>query len=253
MNKTIFQLMKPEREDAVAERRFYIEQAKQRLLSQFGNISVEADQAEQEHWDVSGRSFNPDFDDEGSLAEAARDHGVSFYQLLTEMHDRTRLSVVAGMYHHWDKRFRRFLVREMKRCGLVLGEYTQRALWKMDGAKLEQFLLALGLDVRAFPQFDRLDAMRLVVNVFKHGEGKSLDDLRQRYPEFVPLSGPFAPSRPDDTDMIVTDAHVEEFADAIEVFWRSVPNELLVDDRIDFDVPDEIAKGQRKDIEASAR
>jgi hypothetical protein len=242
-----------EREDAVAEHRFYVEQAKNRLLSQFGNISAEADQAEQEHWDASGRSFNPDFDDEGSLAEAARDYGVAFYQLLTEMHDRTRLSVVAGMYHHWDKRFRRFLVREMRWCGLVPGEHTRRALWKVDSAKLEQFLLTLGLDVRAFPRFDRLDAMRLVVNVFKHGEGKSLDDLRQLYPEFVPFSGPYVPRYLDDTDMVVTDAHVEEFAGAIEAFWRAVPKELLMDDSIDLDVPDEIAKGHRKDMEALAR
>lgn len=253
MNRTVFQLMEMEREDAVEEHRFYVEQAKNRLLSQFVNISAEADQAEQELWDASGRSFNPDFDDECSLAEAVRDHGVAFYQLLTEMRDRTRLSVVAGMYHHWDKRFRRFLVREMRWCGLVPGEHTRRALWKVDSARLEQFLLALGLDIRAFPRFDRLDAMRLVVNVFKHGEGKSLDDLRQLYPEFVPFSSPIAPRFLDDTDMVVTDAHVEEFAGSIEAFWRALPKELHVEDGIDLDVPDEIAKGHRKDMEALVR
>lgn len=47
--------------------------------------------------------------------------------------------------------------------------------------------------------------MRLVVNVFKHGEGKSLDDLRQLYPEFVPIRHGWAPNYPDDTDMEVTD------------------------------------------------
>lgn len=64
---------------------------------------------------------------------------------------------------------------------------------------LDRFLLTLGLDVSAFPGFDQLNAMRLVVNVYRHGEGKSLDDLRPIYPEFVPLSGRFAPRDPDDT------------------------------------------------------
>lgn len=45
---------------------------------------------------------------------------------------------------------------------------------------------------------------------------------------------------------------MEEFADAIEAFWWAVPKELLVDDSIDLDVPDEIAKGHRKDMEAMA-
>lgn len=252
MIRTVFQLIDLERKDAVAEHRFYVEQAKVRLLSRFDNISAEAEQAEQESWEALGRSFNPDFDDEGSQAAAARDHGIEFYQLLSEMHDRTRLSVVAGMYHHWDKRFRRFLVREMRWCGLVPGYHTRRALWKLDSAKLEQFLLALGLNVSALPRFDRLDAMRLVVNVFKHGEGKSLDDLRQLHPEFVPLSGPFAPRFPDDTDMVISDAHVEEFADAIEAFWQALPEELLFDPSVDLEVPDEIAKGHRKDMAALA-
>lgn len=55
----------------------------------------------------------------------------------------------------------------------------------LDSTKLEQLLWALGLDVRRLSSFPRMDAMRLVVNVFKHGEGQPLDDLRQNYPEFL--------------------------------------------------------------------
>lgn len=250
MIRTAFQLTEPEREDAIAEHRFYVEQAKTRLLSTFNNISAEADQAARDHWEASGRTFHPDYSDEGDLAEAAENHGIAFYQLLAEMHERTRLSVVAGMYHHWDKRFRRFLAREMRWPGLVPGEHTRRALWRIDSAKLEEFLRGLGLDIRTFPCFDRLDAMRLVVNVFKHGEGKSLDDLRRLYPEFVPLAGPVATQCLDDTDMVINDKHVGEFADAVEVFWRVLPAELVFDAGTDLYVPDEIAKGYRKDMEA---
>lgn len=166
-----YQLVDSERELRVSEHRFYVEQAKTRLLSQFANIEAEADQAESEHWERSGQSFDPDWHDHGDLADAARDHGVEFYQLLSEMHDRTRLSVVAGMYHHWDKTFRRFLVREFRWPKLVIGDNTRRALWKLDSAKLERLLEAIGLDLSALACYPRIDAMRLVVNVFKHGEG----------------------------------------------------------------------------------
>ncbi|MHA6203512.1 hypothetical protein ACXU4B_03695 [Dyella soli] len=243
---TAFQLADFERESLIAEHRFYVEQARTRLLSQFANIEAEAELAEQEHWDRSGESFDPERHDPGDLAEAARDHGVQFYQLLGDMHDRTRLSVVAGMYHHWDKSFRRFLIRELRWPRLVIGDHTRRTLWKLDSIKLELFLRALGLDVRKFASFPRLDAMRLVVNVFKHGEGPSLDDLRQNYPEFL-RKQTYAWGFSDDTDMLVSDEQVDTFAAAIETFWQELPSELTFEEDSELDVPKDFEKAWHKD------
>lgn len=242
-----YQLMDSERELRISEHRFYVEQAKSRLLSQFANIEEEAERAEAEHWERSGQSFDPDWHDPSDLAEAARDHGVEFYQLLSEMHGRTRLSVVAGMYHHWDKTFRRFLVREFRWPSLVIGDHTRRALWKLDSAKLEQLMLAVGLDVRQLTCYPRMEAMRLVVNVFKHGEGRSLDDLRKLYPEFLRESS-HRWNVYDDTDMEVTDEHVAGFAAAIESFWRDLPPTVTFDDDAALDVPDEFEKAWNKDL-----
>lgn len=244
-----YQLMESERELRISEHRFYAEQAKSRLLSQFSNIETEADQAEAEHWERGGQSFDPDWHDPADLAEAARDHGVEFYQLLNEMHDRTRLSVIAGMYHHWDKTFRRFLVREFKWPRLVIGEKSRQALWKLDSAKLEKLLAAIGLDLSALACYERIDAMRLVVNVFKHGEGKSLDELRQRYPEFLRASS-HGWTLFDDADMDLSDAHVDQFAAAIELFWRELPPTVTFEEEVGLDVPDEFEKAWNKDLAA---
>jgi len=244
-----YQLTDSERELRISEHRFYVEQAKSRLLSQFANIEAEAEQAEAEHWERSGQSFDPEWDDPGDLAEAARDHGVEFYQLLSDMHDRTRLSVVAGMYHHWDKTFRRFLVREFRWPRLVIGDHTRRALWKLDSAKLEKLLAAIGLDLSGLACYSRIEAMRLVVNVFKHGEGKSLDDLRERFPEFLRESA-HRWNVYDDTDMEVTDDHVEKFSTAIESFWRELPSSVTFDEDAALDVPDEFEKAWKKDLAA---
>ncbi len=244
-----YQLLESERELRISEHRFYVEQSKSRLLSQFANIEAEADRAEEEHWERSGEFFDPECHDPADLAEAARDHGVEFYQLLSEMHDRTRLSVVAGMYHHWDKTFRRFLVREFRWPKLVIGDHTRRALWKLDSAKLESLLAALGLNLRHLACYQNLDAMRLVVNVFKHGEGRSLDDLRQLYPQYLRKT-----SRNwgfyDDTDMELTDDHVEQFAAAIESFWRELPSTVTFDEDAGLEVPDEFEKAWRKDLDS---
>ena len=246
-----FQLMDTERALRISQHRFYVEQAKARLLSQFSNIEAEADQAENDAWELSGRFFDPDRHDPGEQAEAARDRGFEVYQLLSDMRDRTRLSVVAGMYHHWDKTVRRFLVREFRWPRLVIGDHTRRALWKMDSTKLEQLLRALGLDLQQSSSYCRLDAMRLVVNVFKHGEGQSLDALRSKYPEFLrPASTPFMPF--DDDDMVVTDQHVDHFAAAIEGFWQYLPPELTFADDVELALPDEFEKAWKKDLAAQS-
>ena len=42
-----------------------------------------------------------------------------------------------------------------------------------------------GWDCRSLPSFSKIDACRLVVNVYKHGKGPSLEDLAKRYPEYL--------------------------------------------------------------------
>lgn len=242
-----FQLLDAERSSLIAEHRFYVQEARKRLLSQFENIEEEADQAEQEHWELSGQSFDPGWHNLEDLAEAARDHGIEFYQLLSDMRDRTRLSVVAGMYHHWDKTFRRFLVREFRWPRLVIGYHSTRALWRLDSAKLEKLLYALGLDIRKMTSFPRMDAMRLVVNVLKHGVGQSLDELRELYPEFLRESS-YKCGFYDDTDLTVSDKHFDEFASAIECFWRELPSTLNFDEDEDLDVPKDFESAWHKDF-----
>jgi len=170
MKRSVFQLMDEYRKMLIDEHLFYVEQSKKRLLSQFENISEEVEQAQEQYWNSTERYFDPDFHDMGDVAQDALDHGVQFFQLLSEMRDRTRLSVIAGMYHHWDKAWRKFLAHEL-RWTIVIGEHTRRAIFSLDAKDLERLLLALGLEVRSLQDFERLDAMRLIVNVYKHAEG----------------------------------------------------------------------------------
>ncbi|MBO9853563.1 hypothetical protein [Xanthomonas phaseoli] len=248
--RTVFQLIEPHRIALLEEHRFYVEQAKKRLLSQFENISEEAERAQEERWQAANEYFDPEFHDMGDVAQAAFDYGVEFFQLLSDMHERTRLSVIAGMYHHWDKKWRHFLAHEM-RWTVVIGPHTRRAVFSLDAQDLEKLLLALGLNVRSFPNFERLDAMRLIANVYKHGEGKAMDYLRRLYPEFVPMEGPFAPRFPDDSDLVVTDKHVDEFAAAIDEFWSALPLELTIDDDLSLNVPERFSGAFKKDLEES--
>lgn len=247
-------MWEPYRQDLMAEHRFYVEQARKRLLSQFANIEAEANKAEEVHLEKMSIHFNPDKHDPSDFYEAAHDKGIEFYLLLSDMHENTRLSVIAGMFHQWDKKLRDWIVCEMHHWHH--GENAKESIWKADISAIMDFLVAFGLNVKVLPCYDRLDAMRLVVNVFKHGNGQSLDELKESFPEFIsdPLSvisdHRLSLNYLDHTNMKVSDAQLDQFSEAILDFWMTVPNEIYLAEEVD--VPKWFEKAYKKDMGEAA-
>jgi hypothetical protein len=237
MNIVAFQMWEPIRQAWMAEHRFYVEQAQKRLLSQFDNLEAEADKAAEEHLEQISQFFDGDSHDEADFYESANDKGIEFYQLLSDMQERTRLSVIAGMYYEWDKKLRKWITRDLRHW--CRGENVAKSIWKADISSIFDFLRVLDFDAKALQGYERMDAMHLVVNVFKHGDGTSLDELKKKYPEFVPaplgLGEEYYPHRLDHTNLVVTDSHLEQFSAAILDFWQSVPKEMWIKrDQIEF-------------------
>jgi hypothetical protein len=231
MSYVLFQMWGPFRQSLIDGHKFYVEQARKRLLSQFGDIEAEADRAAKEWLERSSHLFDPDSHDPASFYEAANEAGIEFYALLSDMRDQTRLSVVSGMFHEWDKQLRDWLVREIQHWHC--GDDVAAKVWAVDFGKIADLLESLGWDIRSQDYFAKLDACRLVVNVYKHGKGKSLEDLKQTYPAFLqgPLEGfgsAFSDMKfRDHTDLNVSDEQFQEFADAIIAFWRDVPENVF--------------------------
>lgn len=249
VSRLLFQMWEPFRQNLMAEHRFYVEQAHKRLLSQFENMEAEADKAAKKHLEEMSINFNPDLHDPAAFYEDANDKGIEFYQLLSDMHEDTRLGVVAGMFHQWDKNLRKWIIQEIHHWHH--GENARSTIWKTDVPALMDFLVGFGFNVKTLPSYDRLDAMRLVVNVFKHGNGRSLEDLKKSFPELIPnplgtdSDHQFFFQYSDHTDMKVTDAHLIQFSEAILDFWKTVPKEIFFSDGLDL--PDWFDKTLKKD------
>lgn len=233
----VFQMWSGYRESLIRAHQFYVDQAKSRLLTQFDNISAEADKAADDWLAERGqRYFDPDRHDPSDFYEGAEDAGIEFYQLLTEMQERTRLSVIAGFFHEWEKKLRQWLVDEIKHWHR--GEFTKERIWKANVEELYELLESFGWALKSTTWFSALDACRLVVNVHKHGDGPSLASLKAAYPKFLvhPLAGTGLTLTPlwdrlTHEHLRVNDADLEEFADAIASFWREVP-ENVVDSQV---------------------
>ncbi|WP_034299018.1 hypothetical protein [Herbaspirillum sp. RV1423] len=247
----LFQMYGPFRQLLIERHEFYVRQARSRLLSQFGDIDGDAERAGKEWLERSGRHFDPDRDDEGAFYERAHDEAISFYTMLTEMHEQTRLSVVAGMYHEWDKQFRDWTVREIHHWHQ--GDKVAAKIWAQTNDNLADLFVGLRWDYRKEPYYEVIDTCRLVVNVYKHGKGNSLDELNQRHPGY--FSSPF-PNFHDLTrrhidyqQLKVSDENITVFAEAITAFWKAVPENIMND--VVGDLPKWFGKAWLKDRESA--
>jgi hypothetical protein len=251
----LFDMCESFRQSLIKGHLFYVEQAHKRLLSQFDDIEKEADRASEEWLERNSHRFDPDRHDPGDFQEAAYGAGIEFYQLLSDMRDRTRLSVVAGMYHEWDKQLRKWIIQEINHWHH--GDVMKAKIWSVDFGKLADLLESLGWMVRSTKYFVKLDACRLVVNVYKHGEGNSLNDLKKNYPEYLPdplshIVDSFSDfDFIDHTHLSVTDEQFQALSDAIVAFWKDVPEKIHA--REDLSVPDWFENAMVSDQKASSR
>jgi hypothetical protein len=247
----IFQMYEPFRQSLIERHEFYVRQARSRLLSQFGDIDGDAERAAEEWLERSGRYFDPDRDDVGAFYESADEEAISFYTMLTEMHEQTRLSVVAGMYHEWDKQFRDWTVREIHHWHQ--GDEVGAKIWTQNSENLADLFAGLKWDYREEPYYQMIDACRLVVNVYKHGKGNSFDELNLRHPSYFPSPFSNLPDlnwrHIDYQQLKVSDENITEFAEAITSFWKAVPERIMND--VDGDLPRWFEKAWLKDRESA--
>jgi hypothetical protein len=235
-----FHMMSSFRDSLIEEHLFYVKQAQKRLLSSFANIDDDASKAAEEWLKRAERFFNPERDDPAQFYEQAEEEARKFYGLLSDMREQTRLSVVAGTFHQWDKELRDWLARETGHWHT--GQKAAAAIWRADFDQLLDLLESIGWKIRDKAFYQDLDACHLVVNVYKHGQGVSLSRLQEKYPEYVADVFRRAlgerPWRTDlwtsHKDLKVQDDQIEAFSRAIVEFWKGAPQRVFDDEIEEF-------------------
>ncbi|MBX3140316.1 MAG: hypothetical protein KF875_06180 [Trueperaceae bacterium] len=223
----VFFLGEDQRSLRIEEQEFYYDQARKRLLSQFDSIGDEATAAGQEWLDRPAPWFDPDVHDPASSYEQAYEAEIDHYLMLFNLQNQTRLSVVSGFFHEWEKNVKEWMSSEV---GYWCREPAAiAAIWKLQVRATLQLLGNFGLVIPDADHIVRLDACRLVVNVYKHGAGPSLLELATKYPDY--LNREFASNAESDLslqsmayrDLRIDDEQVEAFSDAVITFWKELP------------------------------
>lgn len=250
---TLFHMDSGYRQHLIDKHLFYVNQGRSRLLTQFEDVSAEAD-AFAENW-ASERShlFDPDRDDPNDLDERAWEESITYYGMLEDLHADVRLAIIVGMYHGWDKELRDWIVKQIQHWHS--GTNVRAEIWRASFHKLAEFLSCLGWAVDDLGCYRGLDRCRLVVNVYKHGEGQALENLKDHHSDL--LASGLLDATPNKElakrllgyrHLKVTDNHLVEFSDAIVDFWAAMPEMISEDDFRSW--PDWIQKAVARDKEA---
>jgi hypothetical protein len=208
--------------------KFYVEQVRSRLLAQFIDIEGEADRYEEEVWTALKTMPSYGEHELSDLAESARDEAIGHYMQLTELRKQVLLGSIAGMFHQWDKDLRDFLDKELSHN--VSREWIDKNLWPAKTTDIFDIFSQFGWDVRSHHFYALINACNIIVNVYKHGKGSSLKLLHQAYPKYLPDPLGAHGRRSWGGDLFldyewlrVSNDDFEEFAKAIEDFWKEMP------------------------------
>ncbi|RJL71424.1 hypothetical protein [Acinetobacter radioresistens] len=234
--RELFYICESERKFNIDSHNFYIKEAQKRLISQFDDLDQEIEMYSEKWLEEVDQYFDPERHDPSDFYESAYDEGINYGMLLSEMRHQTMFSVIAGMYHQWDKVLREWLVRDARYWG---GDNVFYKIWKVDIWFIFDLFERMGWKIRQEAFFNKLNACRMIVNIYKHGNGDSLNNLREKYPEY------FFDYNDEDfdkdnwydhTSVCLRDENFAEFSHSILEFWKKIPERFFNSD--DLIAPD---------------
>jgi hypothetical protein len=158
-------------------------------------------------------------------------YGIIPGQPLSDLRQSVILGALAGLYHQWEKQLRGFI--EMELAHDVKRDDAAKAAWSGIIGEVFDLLREFGWDVRVQPFFAPIDACRLIVNVYKHGQGPSLVELNRRYPAYLPdpigkRIPAFGSRGPSHEWLTVTEKDFPEIASGLRAFWEALPEQLYI-------------------------
>ena len=196
------------------------------LLPAFGGVEEEVERVRSETLRLISTSADADHDDWGDLSERADDAGNTYHEEAMAARQGVLNLFAVAIYHQFEQQQAILMRREMT------SPLNENDVPKPH-AFAELVLKESAIDIRTFPEWPKLDELRLVANVVKHAEGWSSSDLEKVRPEmfthpllrnepfFSASKGPrqiFGPLSGE--GLYVTGADLDAYFEAIIDFWQ---------------------------------
>lgn len=154
----------------------------------FENIEAESEAIAKERYDELGKCFNPDYHDASDFADDAWEAGLEHYEGMALMRYNTKLMWISTLYQFWEQQVRKFIYEEVTRTHQFIDKKGNEVSFKdfcsrgIDDIK-EEFL-EFDQDIEKLSCWSKINELRLLANVIKHGNGGSATRLKQLRSDF---------------------------------------------------------------------
>lgn len=206
----------------------------------FENIEEESKAIAEERYQELGRYFNPDYHDPGDFAGDAWEAGIEHYESMALMKYNTKLMWISTLYQFWEQQVRKFVYEEITRTHKCIDKKGKEVLFRdfcirgIDDIK-EKFL-EFGQDLEKLPCWIKINELRLLTNVIKHGDGWSATQLKELRPDFLKPDFPeydlldVYKTTLDEKVLNIDDDEFQKYCEAIIEFWDVLPERMYSND-----------------------
>lgn len=208
----------------------------EKAISIFSDIEKDADSVAEGRFSELGQSYDPYSNDAVDIAEAAMFAGLEYYEGMSLMRYNTKLMWISTLYQFWEQQVRKFLFEEINRTHKLLDENNNEVPFKKFCAKgiddIKKEFLEFELNLEKLASWEKINELRLLANVIKHGDGHAATKLKTIRPRY--FNGDF-----DTCDLLdlykttlneitlnIDDNEFDEYCDAIIRFWGELPERM---------------------------
>lgn len=206
----------------------------------FSNIKEESKTIAEERYREMGSYFNPDCDDESDFAEAAWEAGLEHYEGMSLMQYNTKLMWISTLYQFWEQQVRKFIYEEVNMTHQFIDKKGNKMPFKdfctRGISDIKEIFLDFDQDLEKLSCWGKINELRLLTNVIKHGDGRSATQLKKLRPDFfkvIHIKSDLLDLYKTTLNKIALNINDDEFqiyCEAIINFWDELPERMYEKD-----------------------
>ena len=231
-------LYEERREDFIKDFLFIKEMYFEKIKPAFENINQETDQYKQNIWKQYLSTINKEKITNIETHKKEMEYTLKIiaserYLLLSLMQYRTLAMWISLIAQVWEQQNVEFIKNEVLVEGLSLVSKEGKPITELGISTIRDAYKCFGVDITDLPAWNKIDELRTLVNVIKHGEGKSADKLRKARPDLFDSGKWGDPIELEDTSLNQETLNIRasDFSDYIEAliqFWNELPEEMFL-------------------------
>lgn len=154
----------------------------ERVIPIFYSLEEESKTIADEKYHDLGMYFNPERYDPADYTEMAWEAGLEHYESMSLMQYNMRLMWISTLYQFWEQQVRKFVFEEVTRTHTFIDKKGNNVGFSAFCTRgiddIKDAFNEFGQDLEKLNSWSKIEELRLLANVIKHGDGWSATKLK---------------------------------------------------------------------------